>query len=110
MYIESRCIVGSMVSAEQHSLCEPLFTVAEVAALSPPPDGREPRHPQPRTVPDREDVAVVAQYAKTYGDGHVWEAACRLLAQTREPGPARPGAVACADALPEWILHEGRRR
>ena len=28
-----------------------------------------------------EDVAVIAQYAKTYADGPVWEAACRVLAK-----------------------------
>lgn len=27
------------------------------------------------------DVLTVAQYAKTYGDGEVWTAACRLLGQ-----------------------------
>ena len=30
---------------------------------------------------DLDDIAAVAQYAKTYADGEVWEAACRLLGQ-----------------------------
>ena len=29
-----------------------------------------------------EDIRVVAQYAKTYGDGQVREAACRILARS----------------------------
>lgn len=30
---------------------------------------------------DLDDIAAVAQYAKTYADGDVWAAACRLLGQ-----------------------------
>jgi len=40
---------------------------------------------------DLEDVLAVAQYAKTYADGPVWEAACRVLSRhtstTTEPTP-----------------------
>lgn len=36
-----------------------------------------------------EDAAVVAQYAKTYADGSVWEAACRVLARLALSGEKR---------------------
>ena len=31
---------------------------------------------------EREDILLVAQYAKTYADGPVWEAACRVLSRS----------------------------
>jgi hypothetical protein len=33
---------------------------------------------------DLDDVALVAQHAKTYADGPVWEAACRLLGELED--------------------------
>lgn len=56
-----------------------------------------------------EDVAIVAQYAKTYADGTVWEAACRLLAALRagQAGSPQPGQRVTADLALEWTLYEG---
>ena len=55
------------------------------------------------------DVHLIAQYAKTYADGEVWEAACRVLGALRDPEEPQPGARVAADVTLEWMLYERRR-